>query len=1190
MNSHGCRSTDSEFPIVYQGQPDPLNPRFSWILPESPFNTQCGYLDRDADGLLDWAETELAWVFRPYLIFDNDENYTGNDTFNSINGIHIIYQLHPLENSNDNITSSSDAVKLLRFRIVLLFRTDSNHAGDSEVFNMELISREAPFRKWEIHLAQWRRCMMKTAGCYWIGSWADYLIPDDVVDVSDACIEDPNRMYCDAPRCYRSIQGILDSQGKTQFGLPCNESLDFCQPTIHVSKGKHGLYVSHDSCQGCFHGFSITNPGAHEECGGGWSGPACFGLPGAMNQNQGVGAPGFLRPSSYFSIQDIHDSELINSTKKYLGNIGEVQFKDRTFISQQFNVHVITDVNNPENFVTLTWTCTGSELDIQTWTNSILSQLSQTVIDGSSSLADIFADPQFLFYPTAPPVEWPEAGCVPGTSSLSGILGSLETEKAITEVADVVQETQPVGIYGLYANFEREGILDYNHGNFCGGKRDEGNCEAKALRKIFKRLPQPFNSHQICVELGSSWLSDLDQDGAPDIVDCDPLHPHLKWDLDQDGACDEPPTSVDACMEVCQDLHQNPQLPVCIAQCQQQDNCSPLIGRAGAYSNPDYLQCQKLQLVFDEHVLDRCQRWFSNREQTDVNHNGIGDFCERGISQVDVDVRSSTFGMNQGFFAWCPDRDATFSALLTPDRETGPVGNDMLSVGLCACPGGTESTCRDFSNGERIFYCPSDPLQDKTGIIDFSNKDYVYDSNSQNFKYFYHPVKVQSNLDLGVLTSNTKLTSQLQETSIQVPDQGLVARWKDVAFQAARIFVNFRYDRFQHFPGFQTNTMLETFPTGSFVALHDRYSKLKFSSPQPAPDSKSPTNDDWNPRHTGVEYGILDIEPETFYYTEEEYGDLCVTFPRPIGFPVGFVEGSPLLVNPLWDPPRDLRESMYGWVLDENGSTRMFSVDSQALKVRSYVSLPAVPNLFQTEVKFFQVDSSLMGETSGNWRTVASTLHAGVLYYRNPEQEGPWTTVTSEISPKMEILAFHQASPQTLWVIGRDKIFSPPILSIVNLATGDKLNESPIPEWNFARVESMVSGKQGEAYFLVKQPAHLLPRLWKLDSGGIHADIALPALFPPGRGALAMDARMGKLYLVSRAQLDHKTSLWEYDLVTNTWTRLSGNVPMAILKEPRLLFSGGRLWFSDLKENSVWEWTQDRWISHGNPLLKAVGP
>ena len=122
------------------------------------------------------------------------------------------------------------------------------------------------------------------------------------------------------------------------------------------------------------------------------------------------------------------------------------------------------------------------------------------------------------------------------------------------------------------------------------------------------------------------------------------------------------------------------------------------------------------------------------------------------------------------------------------------------------------------------------------------------------------------------------------------------------------------------------------------------------------------------------------------------------------------------------------------------------------------------------------------------------------------------------------------------------------------------------------------------------QPAHLHPSLWRLDANGMNAVASLPGVFPPGRGALAVDGSSGRIYLVSRSAADHRTSLWERDPVHGTWSLLSNAVPVGILREPRLVFGGGRLWFSDLKEGEVWEWVQGRWVSRGNPLRREVMP
>ncbi|PKN24218.1 MAG: hypothetical protein CVU65_12400 [Deltaproteobacteria bacterium HGW-Deltaproteobacteria-22] len=585
----------------------------------------------------------------------------------------------------------------------------------------------------------------------------------------------------------------------------------------------------------------------------------------------------------------------------------------------------------------------------------------------------------------------------------------------------------------------------------------------------------------------------------------------------------------------------------------------------------------------------RCGIWFGNREQTDINQNGIGDHCERGITELRADVRSATYGMNQGYFSWCPDPTATVSAVLTNDRDEALTTPEMLSVGLCVCPGETEESCRNTSTIPKTLFCPSDPLEDDVSGVDFSKKDFAWDNDSRKFKYYYHPIAAASSRDLGALSGNQMLDQNI--TVNEFPDQKLYTRWRDVVFAGARAFVTFRTDQFRPFPVFNLVDMLSTFPDedtpSGIQTTHNLYSKLKFSSPR-VRLSPFPTDPDWNPESSS-EYGLLHAPPGTFSYDPEVDG-LCIRFPRPVGQPIGFAEGSPLPVDPLWDPPRDLLDPLFGWILDEDGVWRLFGVDPASFQVRSYVALPSSIDLRRTDMKMLRVDAALIGGAAGYWATVAAVLDRGSVFLRDPMQPGAWTQVPTELPSDQTLLAFHQASPDSVWVIARQSMFSAPVLSEVNLATGTILRHEPIEAWKFARVESMAAPRMGEAYFLIKRPAHLLPNLWKLDKDGLRSDLALPALVPPDRGALAVDARMGKLYLVARSATDRKASLWVYDTVTSAWSRLSAAVPAVVLREPRLAFVGGRLVFSDLKDGRWWEWTQGRWVELGNPLTREVGP
>ncbi|PKN45718.1 MAG: hypothetical protein CVU59_08225 [Deltaproteobacteria bacterium HGW-Deltaproteobacteria-17] len=469
---------------------------------------------------------------------------------------------------------------------------------------------------------------------------------------------------------------------------------------------------------------------------------------------------------------------------------------------------------------------------------------------------------------------------------------------------------------------------------------------------------------------------------------------------------------------------------------------------------------------------------------------------------------------------------------------------------------------------------------------DYSTKDFALDTSTGKYKYFYHPVEAASTRDLGVLSTQEELQRHL-DTSPPPPNQDLLARWRDAFFQGTRTFLTFRTDRFRELPQFLSGDMLSTFPADPFVSTHDRYSKLKFSSPQVT--TSVPTSEDWNPAAPSLEYDLLQVQPGTFSYNPET-DDVCVHFPRPVGQPVGYAEGSPLPVDPLWDPPRDLLDPLFGWITDEDGNWRLFGVDPTSFLVRSYMALPSGLDLRETDLRFMRVDASLVGGAAGIWLTVAIALDRGTLFIRDPLQTGAWTQVPTALPTDLAILAFHQASPDSVWVIQRQSLFSAPVLFHVHLGSGEIIRQQTLEDWKFARVESLAAPRMGEAYFLIKRPAHLLPNLWKLDKDGLRADLALPALVPPDRGALAVDGRMGKLYLVARAATDRKASLWVHDLITKAWTRLSDAVPVSMLREPRLAISGDRLVFSDLKNGRWWEWTQGRWIDLGNPLTREVGP
>jgi len=1214
LNPDGCRSTDSDFPISYRGHVDPQAPAFFWILPEDPFATSCGYLDRDADGLLDWAEAELAWVFRPYFIFAQSESHAGRSHDPEMNGLQVFYPAHPIHQSMDGVTRSNSVTKLIRVKLVIAFQQDSTHSGDTESVSYELMSqRESttePFARWQLHAIRSQGCPDPSRCEPFPFETPNFVIATSLggfhlVETGDSVAHIPVNM-----------ETYLKANGITEEGLSCEESpsrasmgTGICLPKVFISGNKHRPYLFPIICGACCHGSS------HDQCGGGVEFPSCLGLPGVAYYSW-YEYSGFQPFDDYLNLEAIASNRVRSpryeeTIGQYLGNIGEFHedWLQGTTWGGVFFLSIFERPTLSKSAIHPTldlaiFKCFGTKDMVQSfladWESDYLIDHPNAFIDG---YIQEIPNPRFIHYTSktfAPPSP---STCVElDQQELMDSFGFLSRQDCNFD--PLAAQLGFSGIAGLYANYpallsdpaQREFLFDFWDSHFCGGLVP---CElaadgkgADGFRSKFSGMTEP-NQFRIC---GSVFFWDTDQDGVPDDLDCEPRNPYLQWDLDQDGHCDLPIPQGDlpACQEVCATLyfsmtHWSDAYVDCIRLCQgPHDNCSPLVSRFGVpyYDQNEASQCRSLMQKFDGALLWRCQRWFENHDQTDHNQNGIGDHCERRISNVRMDIRSDTYGMNQGFFSWCPDPTATVSAVLSNDREMGPSSKEMLSVGLCVCPGQTEASCRDDSAEELVLYCPSNPVADKINGDDYSTKDFAMDTSTGKYKYFYHPVEAASSRDLGVLTAQEELQRHIG-TSPPPPNQDLLARWRDAMFQGTRTFLTFRTDRFREFPQFLSGDMLSTFPADPVVSTHDRYSKLKFSSPQVT--SRIPTSEDWNPAEPSLEYDLLHIPPGTISY-DPETDDLCVRFPRPVGQPVGYAEGSPLPVDPLWDPPRDLLDPLFGWIPSEDGAWRLFGVDPSSFQVRSYVALPSDINLRDTDLRFLRVDAALVGGDPGTWTTVAAALDRGTLYLRDPLQTGAWTQVPTGISTNQTVLAFHQATPETAWVISRRNLITAPTLQEVHLGSGSILRQQTLPDWTFVRVESLASPRMGEAYFLVNRPAHLLPNLWKLDKDGLRADLALPALVPPDRGALAVDGRMGKLYLVARAAMDRKASLWVHDLVTKTWTRLSDAVPVSMLREPRLALTGDRLVFSDLKDGRWWEWTQGRWIDLGNPLTREVGP
>lgn len=1224
LNPQGCRSVDPDFPIALRGYADPTLPRFTWVLPHDPFDTKCGYLDRDADGVLDWAEAELAWVFRPFLEFDNDETYAGKYDDIWMNGVTLYYQLHPVEDSMDGTPSAGSDLRFLKLSLVFAFRRDRYHDGDTETFEMELAGIRDPetgrFTRWRIHALKAANCSNPSACALHMG-WADQRVLS-MNEQGTFRYYNPSIFYNPDYISYPlNTQVYLEDYGVTETGMPCAgssgmspQSSGICLPRLYIAKNKHRPYLFQEICEGCCHG------PVRDNCAGGIQMAACYGLPGAAVQ-QDEWRSGFEMLPQYLSHPGIQafswrSPVYVDTLAQYLGNLGEKHYTLRQ-MDESVRYRTLAcrkEVDSGDGEQTVVWpvfprVCFGDALHHFQARMDLAEEcewacfLDPSCVSMSvAGAGEDLPHPAFMHY-TTPRWDFPELNtCINLDPAFLG-MGTLSRQHA--NMDPLAARSQFFGVAGLYSNYPRElgtqtrqeFLFDFWSSVFCGSKKSCSGDSAAGMKEKISTMPgaDPYLTCE------SIFFQDTDQDGAPDELDCDRFHPHLRWDLDQDGHCDEPVADVAACEAVCGLLYGLAPGPItgpmpgfgspysnCLVQCNTPDNCSPLRSQFGDSwpSHHPAHACRELMERYDRNLLHRCREWFRNPAQEDVDGNQVGDFCEGFLSDARVEVRDAFFGSSKGEFVLCPDPDATLMVRLRADQDY-PTENRMLSVGFCVCPADGESSCRDKDVLPPEFYCPSDPALDKDGDVDYSNKDFAWDPRSEDNRYFYHPIEGRQTWDLGGLSTNQRLR-QLVDPTIAVPDQGLLARWKDVVFTGNDLFLNFRYGLHRLFGGFISSTMLSMLPDVPVDPLLNRYTKVRFSSPRPV--SLDPTHDSWNPQAPGLQQAVVHVPPGTLYFDEDLHGGMCGSYPIPHRFPLGFEQGSPLWVDPLWDPPRDRVDRLLGWVRDDTGQMRLFTMDSAVLKVRTYVPLPAVPDVSKLDLRVLRVDADLVGGEPGRWATVVSVMHQGNLHLRSLEQQGPWTQVSTGIATQWEVLAHHQMGPQTVWVISREKANSVPGVRVVDLRTGATVRSWDFPSWQKAKVESVASGRMGEAYFLIRQPAHLHPSLWRLDKNGMNAAASLPAVFPPGRGALAVDGHSGRIYLVSRSASDHRTSLWERDQVRGTWSMLSNTLPVGILREPRLVFGGGRLWFSDLKEGEVWAWVQGRWVSQGNPLKREVTP
>ncbi len=122
---------------------------YGWQLPaDTPVRTMCGIFDLDWDGINDRVEAELAWAFRPYLLFDDGEE-TQDAT-----GLVILYQARPVDRTGGGLK--------MKYKLVFLFRKDhgrlhgGGHNGDSETMGFEVSASGPSYQTWHLVKVHWR--------------------------------------------------------------------------------------------------------------------------------------------------------------------------------------------------------------------------------------------------------------------------------------------------------------------------------------------------------------------------------------------------------------------------------------------------------------------------------------------------------------------------------------------------------------------------------------------------------------------------------------------------------------------------------------------------------------------------------------------------------------------------------------------------------------------------------------------------------------------------------------------------------------------------------------------------------------------------------------------------------------------------------------------------------------------------